>query len=179
MGQSDEASSALEQFFSGVQMNDQLVVRMEKALHSSVADVETLARKGLLSPAQSLVYDVQQLYGLDLISDSRPVLAKAQDLLKSVQMLVSQMVEARCRLIDLVAWLRSAGSTMKAKGTAANSVQYENAKKRRVSQQVLQRIIQYFSLEVDSQHGSVTEHLIGLPISVSAAAAAECALVCF
>ena len=55
IGKSSEYANALEQFFTGVQMNDQLLVRMEKTLHNGLAGVEAVARAVLLGPAQSLV----------------------------------------------------------------------------------------------------------------------------
>ena len=163
----DPVTSALDQFFStNVQMNDQLIQRLERSLHSAVANVETLARRGLLSPARSLVYDTGDLQSEPLIDASTSVeLQRASHVLVlSAEDLVARLVEARFRLRDLVSWLRSAGSQVKARGTALDSGQRENAKRRRVPHAVLERMASY--LKGDFEGGdSVTESLIGIKIT--------------
>ena len=57
-------SNAVDQFFTGVQMNDQLVQRMERSLSGAVANVKSAVHKHLLAPATALVYEIDQLYGL-------------------------------------------------------------------------------------------------------------------
>lgn len=168
IGSTTQFSNALEQFFSGIQMNDQLLVRMEKSLYNAVANVETLARKNLLSPLRSLLFDVNELYGLDesLLWKTTPLQRACQIMCLSVEYLVSQIVEARFRIRDLVTWLRSVGSAIKAKGTAPNSVQNENARKRRASQAVIQRMASYFQ-EGPERSDSPCESVLGIQVSVS------------
>ena len=167
-------TSALDQFFQNVQMNDQLIQRLERSLHNAVSNVETLARKGLLSPARSLAYETGDLQS-SLLHGSHTLQQASHTLVLAVEDLIARIVEARFRLRDLVSWLRSAGSQVKARGTAPNSAQRENAKKRRVVQAVVERMACYLEKEVPSGGGgdSVTETLIGISITVSPASGAE------
>lgn len=175
LGKSSEHCNALDQYFTGVQMNDQLLVRMCKTLHNALAGVETIARSALLAPARSLVFDANELCGLDdelLLPETRDVSIHARTLLYVMEFLCAQLVDARFRLRDFVSWLRSAASEIKAKGTPPDSVQHENAKKRRVPQDVVHRVSDYLhynsnnSGEQQTGTGS-TESIIGSCISVS------------
>jgi hypothetical protein len=80
--------------------------------------------------------------------------------------LIQQIMDARFRLRDLVSWLRSAGSQIKARGTAPNSAQRDNAKKRRVAQAVVKRVAEYLEKPCMGQGESMTENLIGISILV-------------
>jgi hypothetical protein len=172
---SSTLSSAMDQFFTGVQMNDQLLQRMERSVSSALANVEKTARQGLLSPARLLVYHIGELFGLArFASDLLPVPATerlktcSEILLVCAERMVTQLVEARFRIRDVCEWLRATGSQVKARGTATTSVQRDNAKKRRVSQAVVQRMIGYLQQhrEAVAESGSLTEHLLSLSISV-------------
>jgi hypothetical protein len=170
LGKLSDHANAMEQFFSGVQMNDQLLIRMEKTLHNGLSTVETLTRAALLGPARSLVFDVYELFGLDdeLLPNTKDLIRKTRTLLFSVEYLLSQIVEARFRLRDFCAWMRSEASQVKAKGTAPDSVQSENAKKRRVPQQLENRVSDYFQQEAFLEEGqSSTEAVLRCCVSVS------------
>lgn len=163
IGKSSEYANALEQFFTSVQMNDQLLIRMEKTLHNGLAGVEAVARAALFGAAQSLVFDANELCGLDdyLLPRTLDLRLQTRHLLFSVEFLLSQIVEARFRLRDLCAWLRSAASEIKAIGTPPDSVQRDNAKKRRVPQQLLHRVADYVQQEPYLHEGqSATEGII-------------------
>lgn len=169
---SSDLSNAIDQFFTNVQMNDQLVTRMERSLQGAVANVETATRTGLLSPARALVFHAGELLGLARYASFLISEKAAQDihdccsiLLVSVEYTLTQLIEARFRLRDFVAWLRSAGSEVKARGTAANSAQRENAKKRRVPQATVERILKYLQKE-EYESSSLTESLLGIPLTV-------------
>jgi hypothetical protein len=164
----DPVTSALEQFFSNVQMNDQLIQRLERSLVGAVANVETLARRGLLSPAKSLAYEAGDLQCEPLIDAKSTVdLQRATHLLVlSAEDVVARIVEARFRLRDLVSWLRSIGSQIKTRGTAPGSGQRENAKKRRVPHEVTERMASYLQGGGGVQGDGITESLIGISITV-------------
>ena len=155
--------SALDQAFTSGKMNDQLLLRMEKTLKGAVANVESMTRAGLLAPARSLVYDVTQLVGLGY-QGGTDLLEMCHSCCMSMELLVQDLVEARSRLQDLTTWLRGTAAQIKAKGTAIDSVQQENSKKRRPSQIVIQRIVGYFGSEcIQSEY--TTETLIGFSIT--------------
>lgn len=168
---SSDMSNAIDQFFTGVQMNDQLVTRMERSLQGAIANVETTARSFLLGPARALAFHAGELLGLaryesNLLSEEAA--QNAHDcsavLLTTVEYTLMQIVEARFRLRDFVAWLRCAGAEIKARGTAENSAQRENAKKRRVPQATVDRILKYLQTET-YQSTSWTERLLGIPLT--------------
>ena len=184
---SSNMANAMDQFFTGVQMNDQLLQRMERSLQGGLANVETMVRKGLVSPARSLVYHVGELAGQlrfqqttnDTHDETAIIsLQRASEMvLLSAETLLTQIIESRFRLRDFVAWLRSTGAQIKARGTANQSVQRENAKKRRVSDAILQRVLSYLD---DTSSGdaamlddetkpkveNLTERLLGMKVSV-------------
>lgn len=170
---SSDLSNAIDQFFTGVQMNDQLVQRMERSLQAAIANVETTARSYLLGPARALAFHAGELLGLARYSNSLLSAESAQIahdscaiLLTTVEYALTQIVEARFRLRDFVAWLRSTGSEVKARGTAPNSAQRENAKKRRAPQATVQRVLHYLQAET-YQSSSITETLLGIPLTVN------------
>ena len=170
---SSDLSNAIDQFFTGVQMNDQLVTRMERSLQAAIANVETTARSFLLGPARALAFHAGELLGLARYASSSLLSEEAAQtthdscavLLTTVEYTVTQLVEARFRLRDFVAWLRNAGSEVKARGTAPNSAQRENAKKRRVPKATVGRILKYLQTET-YQSSSITETLLGIPVTV-------------
>ena len=171
---SSSVANAMDQFFTSVQMNDQLLTRMERSLHGSLANVESSARKGLLSPAQAMCLQVQELSGLvrfyskngDPDTLSKFVSASEQ-LWLSIEALLSKIVAGRFQVRDFCAWLRSAGSQIKAQGTALQSVQRENAKTRRVPHAVLERLLKSLNTKVQLERQSnITEQLLNIPVSV-------------
>jgi Anaphase-promoting complex, cyclosome, subunit 4 len=170
---SQDIGSAIEQFFTGVQMNDQLVTRMERSLQAAIANVETTARSFLLGPARALAFHAGELLGLARFAPSLLSPEAAQRtldlcgvLLTTAEYTLTKIVEARFRLQDFIAWLRAKGSEIKAKGTALNSAQSDNAKKRRVSQATVDKMLMYLRSE-SYQSNSVVERLLGIPLTVS------------
>lgn len=180
VGHTSESSSvanAMDQFFTSVQMNDQLLQRMERSLHGALANVEGQARKGLLSPTQALCYEIQELAGhvqfhypgTEQPAALQELLHASHQLWISVQSLLLSIVQGRLQIRDLCGWLRSAGSQIKARGTASNSVQRENAKKRRVPQAVIERLLSSLNTAPQDQvpGSSLSEHLLNITTSVS------------
>jgi len=170
--ESASVANAIDQFFTGVQMNDQLVQRMERSLHGALANVESQARKGILSPMQALCRQVHELSGhmrYHSPDDTAPddLIRTSSFLWISVHGLLFSIVEGRCLVRDFCAWLRSAGSQVKARGTAPNSVQRENAKKRRVTEAILQDLLSRLNTEpMDTNRvSSITEHLLKINTS--------------
>ena len=160
---SSSIANAMDQFFTGVQMNDQLLQRMERSLLASMGNVESTAIGCLLRPTQALGWQIQELGGLvqffDTTYDDNADIVGGEETISSKSQLVQELIEAsqqmwistesvitsivsgRMLVRDFCGWLRHAGSQVKARGTAPNSVQRENAKKRRVSQAILERLV--------------------------------------
>ena len=164
---SSSIANAMDQFFTGVQMNDQLIQRMERSLLASMANVESTAIRCLLRPTQALGWQIQELGGLvqffynisdedDDEDDSNDTVTSTNDdksllvqeltdateeLWISVENVMTFIVAGRMLVRDFCGWLRHAGSQVKARGTAPNSVQRENAKKRRITEAVLERLV--------------------------------------
>jgi Anaphase-promoting complex, cyclosome, subunit 4/Anaphase-promoting complex subunit 4 WD40 domain len=169
-------SNAVDQFFTGVQMNDQLLQRMGQSLAGAIANIESVVRKQLVAPATALVYEIDQLYGIsayrsDVLSTEATLqlLHDAQQLYLVVGATLTVLIDARSRIRDFVAWLRCTGAIIKARGTAMNSVQRENAKKRRVSESVIRKLLSYLQdHESDAEvrrvivNGGITETLLHL-----------------
>lgn len=179
VGHTSESSSlanAMDQFFTSVQMNDQLLQRMIRSLHGALANAEAQARQRVRSPAQALCRDIQELSSqirYHSLSGSSP--EALDELLKSsahlwlrVESLIQTIVHGRSCVRDLCGWLRSAGARVKARGTAVNSVQRENAKKRRVPQAVLKRLLSNINTAtMDGREGSFSEYILNIQVSVS------------
>ena len=186
-------ANAMDQFFTSVQMNDQLLQRMDRSLQASMANVEATAIESLLRPTQALGWQVQELAGLiryfghfncldseeqddDKRSMVQDLVDACEQLWVSIENLLARIVTSRMLVRDFCAWLRHAGSQLKAKGTAANSVQRENAKKRRVNQIVLERLVSVlnnkdanmtsFKANSRQQHVGLTESLLNLGVMV-------------
>ena len=172
---SSSVANAMDQFFTSVQMNDQLLQRMIRTLEGSLANVESQARKSLQSPTQALCFQIQELSGFiqfhrnhedDQSTKALQELVDAsQYLWVSVEALLKYIVESRFKVRAFCGYLRHAGSQIKAKGTASKSVQRENAKKRRVSQAVLEQLLSFLNTKprIDKQ-GSLTEHLLSIHV---------------
>jgi hypothetical protein len=79
-----------------------------------------------------------------------------------------QIVEMRYRLECLTKWIRATASQVKARGTAADSVQRENARKRRVPDQIVQKVATFLSTPLISascelgQKRGLTESVLGI-----------------
>lgn len=166
----------MDQYFTNIQMNDQLLQRMEQSLSGAVQNVETQFRKSLWSPAQALLFQANEIVALAMTTTvhksntmlsvelAKQVQEWSARLYMVVEMAMTELVDARFRLRDFVAWLRSVGSQIKANGTALNSVQRQNAKKRRVPDVVVERMLKYLQTEQVQAHG-VTEVVLGLRFS--------------
>lgn len=172
-------SNAMDQFFTGVQMNDQLLQRLEQSLVVAVAHVESQCREQLWEPAQACVVQFAQLHGLARHVEADPLvegsvllsseqslqcLQGAEQLLLTVERTLVLLLEARMRLQDWMAWLRAVGAQIKARGTAPQSARHENARKRRVPDAVVKRLLQYLSESssvVDNSSGT-TESILHL-----------------
>jgi hypothetical protein len=175
-------SNAMDQFFTSVQMNDQLLQRMERSLQGSMANVESTAVESLLRPTQGLLWEVQELAGLVRHFDHQDISSSSantqlvheledacEQLWCSVENVMTHIVSSRLLVRDFCAWLRHAGSQVKAKGTAMNSVLKENAKKRRVDQAVLERLVAVLNnkdLSMHSSKGISRHHQVGLSESL-------------
>ncbi len=183
---STSIANAMDQFFTGIQMNDQLVQRMERSLVASMANVESTAIRSLLRPTQALGWQIQELSGLvrffsnmedaddNLENKSRMVqeLTDAtEELWISVENVMTSIVAGRMLVRDFIGWLRHAGSQVKARGTAPNSVQRENAKKRRITQAVLERLVAVLNKsgkEKSTDGIGLSETLLNLKVTVRA-----------
>ena len=191
---STSIANAMDQFFTGIQMNDQLVQRMERSLVASMANAESTAIRCLLRPTQALGWQIQELSGLvrffsnienandaeetpdcsDLENKSQMVqeLTDAtEELWISVENVMTSIVAGRMLVRDFIGWLRHAGSQVKARGTAPNSVQRENAKKRRITQAVLERLVAVLNKsgkERASDGIGLSETLLNLKVTVRA-----------
>eukprot|EP00536_Pseudo-nitzschia_multiseries_P008418 jgi/Psemu1/257216/estExt_Genewise1Plus.C_2130041 len=190
---SSSVANAMDQFFTGIQLNDQLVQRMERSLLASMANVESTAIRSLLRPTQALGWQIQELGGLvqffdiascndseiddesnadDIRNDKCQLLQElaegSEKLWVSVENVMTSIVTGRMLVRDFCGWLRHAGSQVKARGTAPNSVQRENAKKRRISQAVLERLVTILnnSSQKDLSVGNDEKHQIGLSESL-------------
>lgn len=163
----ENTCNALDQFFTHPLMNDQLLLRMFKTCETNVMAVEQLLRKQILGPIRSLLFDVGELNGivnamnktdssvLSSLSSTPMSLMQVETCQRLVQVTkllwivaeqcLSQIVEARYRLDCMMKWIRSTASLVKAKGTAADSVQRQNARKRLVSEQVLRKVADFLS----------------------------------
>ena len=175
LGHTSESSSmanAMDQFFTSVQMNDQLLQRMERSLHGALANVESQSRKGLLSPTQALCYEIQELAGhvefhhRQQSKELQELITSSHQLWISVHALILSIIEGRLQIRDFCGWLRSTGSQIKARGTAANSVQRENAKKRRVPQAILERLLLSMNINPLDPTASLSESLLNITTSV-------------
>lgn len=180
---SSSVANAMDQFFTSVQMNDQLLQRMVRTLYGALANVESQARKTLLSPTQALVYQIQELSGFvrfHKVDDSAALTNETlQELMNvsqlmwiSVECLLKSIVESRFRVRDFCGYLRHAGSEIKARGTAPQSVQRGNAKKRRVPQAVIERLLGCLNKTPSKDYSadkqiSLSEHVLSISVSVS------------
>jgi len=151
------ASNAMDQFFTHGQMNDQLLRQMERSLQSSTVDLEGVVRSKMLAPIRALVYDAMELRGIATAEKKYGKMKESilqqktcQKLCEAAQVLwvviehcASHVVEIRFRLSDLVRWMRGTASQVRARGT--DSVQRKNARKRRVEEGAVRRVVEFLS----------------------------------
>ena len=135
-------SNIMDQFFTNVQMNDQLLVRLEASL--SLVNVEK---------------QVNSLLKLNLI----PQLKSAQILRVLLEKLYYEVLKARQRIADWIKWLRSAGAAVRARGTAVDSVQRKNATLRRADDETTRQVRKYWS-ESHTSSSLKTENMLGLHV---------------
>jgi hypothetical protein len=187
---SGDASNALDHFFTRPQMHDQLFQREIKGVEASVASMEAKLRSKVLSPIRVLVYETGELYGIARSRDCDkhsstlidPEIAlrldtSAKILFLSFERCLLYVVEARGRLHDFLAWIRGTASQIRARGTAMDSIQRQNARNRRVPDGVIRRVSNFLSMPMmsavkDSSElvfadRHLTECVIGVPLSVS------------
>lgn len=191
---SSNTSSALDQFFTRAQMHDQLLQREIRGIEASVAAMEGSLRSHVLSSIRAVVYEAEELYGLAKAqqtsgsSGSSSATASLIDantalclynasriLFLTFDQCLGYVVEARTRLHDLLSWIRSTASQVRAWGTATDSIQRKNARSRRVSNGVVQRVAAFLSNPMlfalnggsDKSYQTLTECVLGVPLSVS------------
>lgn len=184
-----DASAALDQFLTGAQMHDQLLQRLDRTLSGNLSTLEGTVRAGVLGPAKALVYDVGEVAALASsmkLNDcrrsrrSRTILDErlsvrlcqsAEILVLTSERLVSQIIEARFRTKDLMAWLRGVSSEARARGTAIDSIQRENAKRRRPTGGIVRRVLEWLSTASPAVDGEaavgrgLAESVLGVHLS--------------
>jgi hypothetical protein len=181
-----DASNALDQFFTRPHFHDQLFQREARGIEASAASVEGILRSNVLSHLRAVVYETEELYGLaraqgnsEKVSFIDPEMTlrlytASRLLFLTFQRCIAQIVEARSRLHDFLAWMRGSASQIRARGTAMDSVQRKNASDRRVPNGVILRVTDFLSMPIKStltdgtnklKHRNLTECIIGLPIS--------------
>lgn len=187
---SGDASNALDQFFTRPQMHDQLFQREIKSVEASVASMEAKLHAKILAPIRALVYETDELYGIarsrncdpssSILLDPEEALrlyTSARILFLAFERCLAHVVEARGRLHDLLAWIRGTASQVRARGTAMDSIQRQNARNRRVPDGVIRRVSNFLSSPMISalkesdgvvfEHRHLAECVIGVPLSVS------------
>jgi len=194
---SGTAPSALDQFFTRAHMHDQLLQREARGVEASVASMEGLLRSRVLNSIRALVYESGELYGLarsqttntttDSPGDSIELMdaqtalilhVASRSLYITLDTCLTQVVLARSRLHDLLGWMRGTASQVRAWGTAADSIQRQNARSRRIANGVVQRVADFLSRPImfASKHVTgveeegekermLTECVIGVPLS--------------
>ena len=195
---SGDARNALDQFFTRPQMHDQLFQREIKCVEASVASMEAKLRSQILAPIRALVYETDDLYGIarsrdcdvhsSTLIDPEEALrlyTAARILFLAFERCLAHLVEARGRLHDLLAWIRGTASQVRARGTAMDSIQRQNARNRRVPDGVIRRVSNFLSTPMISavkdsdelvfEHRHLAECVIGVPLSVSLRVLCVCA----
>lgn len=187
---SGEASSAFDQFFTGATFHDQLFQREARGIEAGVASLEGNLRNTVLTQVRAIVYETEELYGMAKArgykANETPLLdpecalrlyTSARILYLTLERCLAAIVEARSRVHDFLAWIRGTASQVRARGTASDSVQRQNARDRRVPNGVLQRVSDFLSLPMmrtcreagvkTKIARKLTECVIGAPVSVS------------
>lgn len=150
---------------------------MDRSLTVAMANVESLLRQ-VLAATQALFVETDALMGLSHGTTTPNLLPTkavtrlhflAQALVLSAQACLTTLVESRFRIGDWIAWMRATGSNIKARGTAPNSAQRDNAKKRRMTDAALQRVLEcltqqqeaFLPLKLDA-NTTWSSHIMGL-----------------
>ena len=147
---------------------------MDRSLTVAMANVESLLRQ-ILAACQALLVQADALVGVTTFS-SKMVPANlvtdlhqaAQGLVMTTEACLTVLIENRFRLRDWIAWMRATGSAIKARGTALQSGQRENARKRRMTDATLQRVLQYLTVpryDDDNNDDPVSARIMGLSAS--------------
>ena len=165
---------------------DQIFQWEARGVEASASSVEGILRSNVLSHLRAVVYETEELYGLaraqansEKVSFIDPEMTlrlytASRLLFLTFQRCIAQIVEARSRLHDFLAWMRGSASQIRARGTAMDSVQRKNASDRRVPNGVILRVTDFLSMPIKStltdgtnklKHRNLTECIIGLPIS--------------
>jgi hypothetical protein len=182
---SSSSTSALDQFFTRAQMHDTLLQREARMIESCASSTEVILRSHVLGSIRAIVYEAEELYGIaasvpsggdDRLVDVKTALflyRASRVLYLTFDQCLHQVVEARIRLHDLLAWLRGTAARIRAWGTAPDSIQRRNAKALRVSNGVVQRVaaflsspMMFASRDCDGSRRILTECIIGVPLSV-------------
>lgn len=165
-------SNAMDQFFTSAAMNDQLVLRMERSLSAAISNVEKSYKQTIIAPMIALHYSITSLHGLaqyrhDIFhtnsstSSSYTMIQKLITMIEilnmTIEMTLQEIIQTRFRLRDFIAWLRSTAAQVKARGTSMKSVQRDNAKKRRITDIVMKRMLSYLQ---QSEQQSAMNHPI-------------------
>ena len=124
---------------------------LKVVVEAAASNAEEQIRRCVLAPSRSLIWDSSELRGvagamhsasawIDESSDACPLVGPTQanqlfgaiqELHLCVEACLADIIEARCRLRDLLGWIRSTSSQVKARGTAPDSALREHARKRR------------------------------------------------
>ena len=147
---------------------------MDRSLTVAMANVESLLRQ-ILAACQALLIEADTLVGVvtfsskmvppNLVTDLHQA---AQGLVMTTEACLTVLIESRFRLRDWIAWMRATGSAIKARGTAPNSPQRENARKRRMTDATLQRVLQYLTEprdDDDNDDVSLSARIMGMSAS--------------
>ena len=138
-----DASNALDQFFTRADMHDQLLLREASGIKASLGSIESKLRSGVQSDIRAIVYETEELYGIvktHQVTAADSILVEADMALKlytssrtlalTFERFMSHVVEARCRVNDLLAWIRGAATEIRARGTAPDSILRQHARDR-------------------------------------------------
>lgn len=181
---SSSSTSALDQFFTRAQMHDTLLQREARMIETCASSTEVILRSHVLGSIRAIVYEAEELYGIAASAHSRGderlvdvktalcMYRASRALYLTFDQCLHQVVEARIRLHDLLAWMRGTAARIRAWGTAPDSIQRRNAKSLRVSNGVVQRVAAFLSCpmmfaskDCDGSRRILTECIIGVPLS--------------
>jgi hypothetical protein len=152
--------SAIEQYFTSAQFNDQLLTRMDQSLSVALAGVESAAKE-LVAVSQVIVVQTSELLGLELafttdfssgncvgddgatdrLSAARALFASASHLVLDMERVLRSVIETRFVIRDWVRWMRSVATTVKARGTPPTAVLHQQAVQRRAPDDLSERIL--------------------------------------
>lgn len=138
-----DASNALDQFFTRADMHDQLLLREASGVKASLGSIESKLRSGVQSGVRALVYEAEELYGLVkthhltaadsvMVGDDTALrlYTSSRILYLTFERFIANVVEARSRTNDFLAWMRGTATEIRARGTAADSIMRQHARDR-------------------------------------------------